>query len=76
MHASLTATDSIYSVSTENDVGDRSFSLGKNGSQPDSLRKFTPAQLDQLRSIHEGLSVAWESEAEDCASCWLARGDR
>jgi hypothetical protein len=51
MHASLTTTDSIYSVLTENDVGDRISSLGKNGSQPDASRKFTPAQLDQLREL-------------------------
>jgi hypothetical protein len=55
MHASLTTTDSIYSVLTENDVGDRISALGKNGSQPDALRKFTPAQLEQLRDLLAGL---------------------
>jgi hypothetical protein len=68
MHARLTTIDSIYRILTENDVGDRISSLGKNGSQPNAWQKFTPAQLDQIRSI--------QSAAEDYANCWLARGER
>jgi hypothetical protein len=37
------------SVKTENDVGDRISSLGKNGVRTDSSQVFTPAQLDKLR---------------------------
>ena len=48
-HASLTTTDSIYSVLTEKDVGDRRASLGKNGARSFAAQEFTPAQLDQLR---------------------------
>jgi hypothetical protein len=54
MHASLTTTDSIYSVLTKNDVGDRIASLGKNGSQTNASQEFTPAQLDQLRELLAG----------------------
>ena len=52
---SLTTTDSIDRVLAENDVGDRIYSLGKNGSQPDASRKSTPAQLDQLRELLVGM---------------------
>jgi uncharacterized membrane protein affecting hemolysin expression len=54
MHASLITRASIYSVLTENDVGDRVSSLGKNGSQSNTLQELTPAQLDQLRELLAG----------------------
>ena len=54
MHANLTTTDSIYSVLTENDVGDRIASLGENGSYTNGSQGFTPAQLDQLRELLAG----------------------
>ena len=51
MHASLTTTDSIYSVLTEKDVGDRTASLGENGTFSRSSQEFTPDQLEQLREL-------------------------
>jgi hypothetical protein len=40
MHASLTTTDSIYSVLTENDVGDRSLALNRIVESPTKRRKL------------------------------------
>ena len=54
MHASPTTTDSIYSVLSENDVGDRIASLGENGSHTNGSQGFTPTQLDQLRELLAG----------------------
>jgi site-specific recombinase XerC len=43
MRASLTTTDSIYRVSTENDVADRISLLGKNGAHTNGSQEFISA---------------------------------